>query len=496
MFIHNNLSRCVLLGVIVTAYATLDPRSSLAQCEVAKVVASDGEESDLFGWAAAIDGTMAVVGAVTDDAPLIRSGSAYVYTYDGPMWYQQQKLLAADADEDDYFGCAVSLSGDTMLIGAYNEGNSGVGVPNGTGAAYVFRFDGASWVQQAKLLALDGSPYEYFGWSVAVSGDIAVVGVLQDDWSYGSAYVFRRYDSGTPFDPMDDYWLEEAKLIPGDQPLGAHGRSVAVSGETVLIGADNDTVYVFRREGPTWVEHTQLQASDGEDGDWFGYSLASSGNSAIIGSREDNHEGIPSGSAYVFRLDDNGTPTDPTDDIWVQQAKLLAVDRCPWDRFGYSVSISDDTAVVGAISHRLVDDFGAAYVFRRDDNDTAEDPSDDFWVQEAKLLAPDGATDDNFGYSVAVSDENALVAAPNDDDKGTDSGSAYIFPLRGAGHGDLNCDCQVNNGDIDPFVLALTDATAYAAAYPACDHSLADCNCDGLVNNGDIDPFVALLSGG
>jgi len=262
----------------------------------------------------------------------------------------------------------------------------------------------------------------------------------------GSAYVFRRDDNGTPSDPSDDVWIEEAKLTASDAAaIDFFGRAVAVSGDRAVVGAyggdgaagDAGSAYVFRRDdGGTpsdpsddvWVEEAKLTASDAAASDSFGFSVSVSGDRAVVGARENDDAGSRSGSAYVYRRDDSGTPSDPSDDVWVEEAKLTASDAAPDDLFGYSVSISGDRAVVGAHGNDDAgDSSGSAYVFRRDDGGTPSDLSDDVWVEEAKLTASDAAATDYFGVCVAISGDRAVVGASGNDDAGSGSGAAYVF---------------------------------------------------------------------
>jgi hypothetical protein len=185
---------------------------------------------------------------------------------------------------------------------------------------------------------------DFFGNSVSISGDTAVVGAYEDDddgWSSGSAYVFVR-------DVTTGTWTEQAKLTASDAAGGdKFGYSVSVSGDTVLIGAywDDDagfqsgSAYVFVRSGSTWTEQAKLTASDGAAGDYFGDSVSVSGDTALIGAYRDDYAGTYSGSAYVFVRSGS---------TWTQQAKLTASDGAAWAYFGHSVSVSGDTALIGA----------------------------------------------------------------------------------------------------------------------------------------------------
>ncbi len=294
--------------------------------------------------------------------------------------------------------------------------------------------------QVAKLVASDAAHHDLFGNAVAISGDTAVIGAPQDDdagTSTGSAYVFRRHDGGTPLDPSDDLWIEEAKLTASDaHATDKFGFAVAVSGDIAVIGAPkkaDGAAYIYRRDDggtPTyagddvWVQVTKLaMLFDNAD---FGISVAISGDTAVVGAERKDIPGIGrAGVAYVYRRDDMATPTDPSDDQWVQSGRLTASDAWRHDYFGCAVSISDDTIVVGA--RQDDDESGSAYVFRRDDGGTPNDPSDDVWTETAKLTASDAAADEYFGHSVAVSGETAVIGAYADDDAGGQSGSAYVF---------------------------------------------------------------------
>ena len=316
----------------------------------AKLMASDAAVGDEFGRSVAIDGDTAVVSASEDDS---RSGSVYVFTRTGTTWTQQAKLRAEDAAAGDHFGIAVAISGDTVVIGAYEDDDAG----NRSGSAYVFTRSGSTWSQQAKLTAADASAEEEFGRSVAVSGNTAVVGATvsgeeTEDPGLGSAYVFTR--SGA-------IWSQQAKLTASDTAPGDQfGISVAVTGDTAIVGAylDDDagissgSAYVFMRSGTTWTRQAKLTASDAGAEDRFGRSLAISGDVVVIGSERDDND---LGSARVFAR---------TGSTWTEQAKLTASDAAADDLFGFSVALSGDTAVIGA---RQDDDAGfssgSAYVF-------------------------------------------------------------------------------------------------------------------------------------
>ena len=412
---------------VLTAAATLNAGAGLtpagAQCELAKLVASDGAEGDEFGYAVAISGDILVIGAQADDDNGVNSGSAYVFRHDpGPpgAWIEEQKLLASDGKTEDWFGCSVAIADDTIMIGAR-------GAP--CGSVYVFRYDlgpPGGWVQDQKLPG-PCPPYgDLFGFSVGIAGDIAMIGAPFEDYGTfaGAAHAYR-------YDGSD--WIETQRLQPSDSAeYDQFGASVAISGDTAVIGTSPDVpeacgwAYIFRYDpGPpeAWVEEQKLLASDGAAQDGFGWLVDISGNAALIGACGDDDNGDDSGSAYVFRYD----PGPP--EGWVEEQKLLASDGTAGDYFGRGGAISGDTAVLGApCAYYTPLGPGSAYVFQYVGSS---------WVEEAKLQASDGIVGDQFGGSAVISGDTVVIGAFRDDDNGERSGSAYVFSLTGV-------DCNEN----------------------------------------------------
>ena len=373
----------------------------------AKLTAPDGAAAGELGYSVAVSGDTAVVGAIEGAG----NGSAYVFLRSGGTWAFQQKLTDPDGASEDWFGISVAVSGDTAVVGDR---------PNNAGAAFVFLRSGGIWTLQQKLTAPDGATGDHFGTSVAVSGDTAVVGAYEDDIDAnavaGSAYVFLRSGGA---------WTLQQKLTaPDGAAYDSFGRSVAVSGDTAVIGAHFDDVgananagsaYVFLRSGGTWALPQKLTAPDGAADDQFGISVAVSGDTAMVGAwLDDIGANAGAGSAYVF-LRSGGT--------WALQQKLTAPDGATGDVLGWSVAISGDTAVAGAYLDDVGtnDNAGSAYVFLR---------SGGTWALPQKLTAPDGATNDNFGISVAISGDSAVVGAYLDDvGANANAGSAYVFEV-------------------------------------------------------------------
>ena len=334
------------------------------------LVASDGAEGDRFGTSVALSGAVALVGAPGAGV----SGSAYVYRFDGVQWVEEQKLVASDGAAGDAFGGSVALSGAVALVGARQPGTPPP--PQfrspGRGSAYVYRFDGAQWVEEQKLVASDGAQGDELGASVAVSGDVALVGAPQPGWlpndirpGPGSAYVYR-FDGG--------HWIEEQKLVARHWIIGYQfGSSVALSGDVALVGRPEPAVqipwegttpagpgsaYVYRFDGVQWVEEQTLVASDGVKDDRFGREVALSGAVALVGAPGDDIiSGYPVSSAYLYRFD--GAQ-------WVEQQKLVAGNGVTSDRFGASVALSSGVALIGApLDGDSGDASGSTYLYER-----------------------------------------------------------------------------------------------------------------------------------
>jgi predicted amidohydrolase len=330
-------------------------RDGAVWVEQSKLLPSDGKEDQTFGYSVAIDGDYAIVGASHDDDNGFDSGSAYIFKRDGAAWVEQSKLLPSDGEEDQTFGYSVAIDGDYALIGAVGDDDIGWY----SGSAYIFKCDGAVWVEQSKLLPSDGEQYKHFGRSVSINGDYAIIGASHDDdngYCSGSAYIFKR--DGT-------VWVEQSKLLPSDgEEYEYFGRSVSIDGQFALIGtwADDDngyrsgSAYIFKQDGNIWTQQIKLLPSDGKTCGYFGFSVSIDGNYAIIGGYGDDDNGDNAGSVYVFKH--IGT-------TWSRHVKMLAPDGMEDDLFGWSVAIDDDYAIIGA---RGADGkeprTGSAYVFK------------------------------------------------------------------------------------------------------------------------------------
>ena len=317
--------------------------------------------SDQFGNAVAISGDTLVVAAVQDDeTSASNSGAVYVYTRASNVWTLQQRLIASSATASAAFGRSVAVDGDTLIVGA-SQANSG------TGAAYVFTRSGNTWAQQQILLASDAAANDYFGGSVAISGDRLIVGAERANVGtkidVGAAYVFRRNGVGT--------WVAQTKLTPttftNDDNFGI---SVSISGATIVVGqpylgegvdSNKGAAIVFVEQAGTWVNQATLVASDAKANDFFGRSVAISGDLLVSGSYFDDFSTVVNGgSSYLFRR---------TGSNWTQTDKLLGNDTELNDLIGSSVAMSAGATIVGAPfdGNAFGAEAGAAYAYTRND---------------------------------------------------------------------------------------------------------------------------------
>ena len=404
----------LLASICFAAASTLGAVPANAQLnatEEATLLPSDAGPGHQYGHGVAVDGDTAVVGSQHADGVAVDTGAAYVYVRSGVSWTEQAKLEASDGATGDTYGVHVALDGDTAVIGSRFDDDLGTD----SGSVYVYVRSGTTWTLEDKLTASDGEASDAFGRRVAISGDTIVVGAANEDElgnNAGAAYVFVR--SGTT-------WSEEAKLTAGDGLAGDRfGISVDVSGDTALVGAisgdglvaNSGSAYVFVRSGTSWSGEQELTAADGAAGDNFGRDIALDGDNALIGARADDDDGASSGSAYIFHR--VGTS-------WTEEDKLTASNATAGAEFGVGVDIEGDRAAVGApIANSQVGGSGAVYIFER---------SGTTWPEEAKFTSSDASNLDQFGFAVSVSGDTVVTGAIGEAQNGADAGAAYVHRL-------------------------------------------------------------------
>ena len=391
-----------------------------------KLTAGDTGTGDYYGIMSAIDTDTALVGAPGKSGWV---GAAYVYGRNqggAGNWGEVKKITASDAGGG--YGQAVSISGDTILIGAYSAG--------GTGAAYVHYRDqdGAdNWGQVKKITPSDAISGDMAGYTAVVNGDTAVVGALLHNSGAGAAYIYYRDQGGA------NNWGEVKKIMASDAAAGEwFSVSMSLDVDTLVVGSDGystnkmGAVYVFERDqGGTdnWGEVVKLVPDDVAAGDRFGEKVWVSGDTIMVGTPFDDDVATDAGAVYVFERNEGGA------DNWGQVAKLTADNGANGDTFGYSLALDGDLAVIGAYE---ADEFGTnagkAYVFQRNGMGT--------WNQISQITSSDIASGDRFGYFTALSGDTALLTALN-----ASLGSAYIFNSVRPIPGDANGDGQVDEED-------------------------------------------------
>jgi hypothetical protein len=326
------------------------------------------EANDGLSGKAALSGDTLVVGATGDHDAGKNSGAAYVFARENGVWSQEARLLAPDGAAADVFGSSVAIEGDTIVIGAVQKSEAG----SQSGAAYVFTRSDGLWTLQKKLVPGDGKALDYFGKSVAITGDTIVVGAYGCDdlgAGAGAAYLFTR--SGASWGPATKVFAPE--VTDGDR----FGILVAAAGDTIVVAADREddaahgktdvgAAYAFTRSGATWGSPQRLLANDGESGHRLGVSLATSGETIVVGAGNDAEAG--SEAAYVFARRDG---------VWREKTKLVSVDGSPTDRFGLAVAVSGDFIAVGAPYDDSLGppDSGTVHMFRQslDDGEACVD---------------------------------------------------------------------------------------------------------------------------
>jgi hypothetical protein len=347
----------------------------------------------------------------TDEA-----GAAYIFEKTLSGWNNGTKVTAgSNADAGDWFGDSVAVSGDYIVVGAPRDEIDSPPTSD-AGAAYVFyNHPATGWDGGYKITAIGGLSGDWFGQSVAISGDWLIVGALGEQSGSGAAFIFER--TGT--DPAN-IWNQRHKFKAGIPVVGAaYGISVAISGNYAVVGAPGETVsgqtaagraYVYRNNSGTWSVSTTLQASTPVENAKFGYSVAISGDYIIVGAYGDG-AGVEE-AAYVYHRSDL--------DQWDDEAQLTASDGQSEIDFALTVGINSEFAVVGArFGGEGAVNSGSAYVFHRLTATT--------WNQGFKILPSDGQVDDYFGYFIGLCEEYLIVGAHHEDSGGDDTGSAYVF---------------------------------------------------------------------
>ncbi|NPU98723.1 MAG: cadherin-like domain-containing protein [Candidatus Omnitrophica bacterium] len=404
-----------LLSLIFAArLAAFDgPEESAPGSTVVKLTVAEAQNGDQVGGSVAVDGSRIVAGAFRTEAG---RGVAYLWEQDpagGQPWRLAARLIPDERQEREWFGYSVAVSGDTVAVGAY-------GSQSGAGAVYLFERDsgaGDRWVLIKKIMASDGEADDRFGSSLAFSGNTLLVGAPGKKANQGGAYLFERNQGGIR------EWGEVVKLIPREAATGGRfGIAVALEGDTAVVGMDwvedfRGEAIVFERHAGgknQWGQVQPLSHGGLNPFDFFGSAVAVYGNTILVGACGDDEQGQNAGAAYVFIRENH--PENP----WRPVQKLMVVDGAAEEQFGSAVAIHADRLLIGAPWNAERGEYaGAVYVFELVDG---TNPS---WRMARKLTAYDGQERDRFGRAVASSGDAVAAGTYHDDDR---SGAVYLFP--------------------------------------------------------------------
>lgn len=378
--------------------------------QVAKLYSPNAQKEGHFGTAVAISGKHLIVGAYLEDKHKKDVGMAYIFKQKGEQWILQSTLSANDGEEGDELGYSVAISGDYAVVGASGRGFS-------VGAAYVFKRENDRWIQQAKLEANDGADFDFFGHSVTIFGDYIAIGAYGQDTggeNAGAVYIFNH---------KDGKWGQQAKLQANDKEAkDEFGWEVSISNTHVVVGAHlEDTggqnagaAYVFKRENDHWTQQAKLQANGISDNDHFGSSVAISNQTIIIGSPLANlsflYDTYHSGATYVFKHQSGH---------WLQTAILKSNNKVSrMNEFGSSVAIKNHQIVIGIATDMSRGNMGATYAFQK---------TKEGWSTSEEITAKDKKNNNFFGSSVAISQDYVVVGADPESTKANGAGAIYIF---------------------------------------------------------------------
>ncbi len=323
---------------------------------------------DYFGFAVSMDNGFMVISSRNEDedasetTTVNNAGSAYIYRNIGGVWTLMQKIVASDREVGGAFGHDLDLSGRRIIVGAWGD-DQGSGAPYviNSGAAYIFEFNGTTWNQVQKLVASDRQAHDWFGVSVAIYGNNAIVGAHSEDHDAGGGSMLTNSGSAYMFERSGGTWSEIQKVTSSDRGTYEYfGMQVDMHGSYAIVGCKSDyqdenglnsmtaagSAFVFKKSSGTWVIDQKLDASDRTAGDRFGHSVALGKEFAVVGAYIESHDELggnymgAAGSAYIFRLSSSG---------WSQMQKVVPNDRASQDRFGSSAAIWDDKVIIGAL---------------------------------------------------------------------------------------------------------------------------------------------------
>lgn len=364
-----------------------------------KISRNDPGIDEYFGHCVAIHGDYAIIGAYFDDQKGWGSGSAYIFKFENNTWIQKQKLTPSDIDAYDFFGSSVDIDNNLAVVGANSD--------NGTGTAYIYRNNNGNWIQEGKLIPSNGINEDFFGSAVGIDDDIIAVGASGDDFHTGSVYIFKNENG---------QWKEKQNIYLNDgKSYDLFGNVIAFDNSTLVIGANNyggvGAAFVYLQDGETFEKVAKLQSENNDLNDKFGTSISVSQNYIAVGANYNDEGGLDCGAAYIFQREGNS---------WNQVKKIIPDDGITNEQFGH-VAISNELIAVGADKD---DDMGiesgSVYLYSLDGNE---------FNFIKKITADDGFAGDGFGQALDIDNFRLIVGSPYDNDGSSNSGSSYIIDL-------------------------------------------------------------------
>jgi len=408
-------------GLVSSLVLTLAGFTLSASAQDVRLTATAGAEDDRFGWDVAMDGDLIVIGAEGVDDHLAdksNSGAAYLFRFLANEWVLEKTLTPSNPQGNGHFGYAVAASGDTVLVGEPGASFFGEQNSNLRGVVHVFVRQGTDWQEESVLTASDGVGGARFGWSVDIKNGTIVVGAPRDNShgdgaDDGAVYVFEKVDGG---------WIEKSKLFDAEGIFSAEfGWSVRTSGERLIVGAPFEigeligiragAAYIYSRVDGVWTLEEKMNAPVPIDNGEFGWSVAVNGERAFAGEIFDDTKGYRAGSVHAYVVGESG---------WIHESEITASNAEIEDYFGYSIALSGDRLLIGALLHNEdpATRGGTVYVFDWDGLD---------WIEGNRLTALQGDEAFGFGRAVALSDNRAVVGAANSNISDVKTGASYTF---------------------------------------------------------------------
>lgn len=450
---------------------------------VQKVVASDRGGNDFFGTSVAIDGDFAIVGAYQEDHDAVgastksNSGSVYIFQNIAGIWTEVQKIVASDRNTDDFFGFSVAIDGNYIIVGAYqeDENDSSSATLFNPGSAYIFKYIVGTWTEMQKIVPSDRAAADFFGYTVDINGSYAIIGAYAEDENAGGGATMSASGSAYIFENTADVWSQDQKLVATDRGIDDYfGYSVAITDNYAIIGAyqedENEvggstmgeagSAYIFKNNAGTWSQDQKLVSSDRAASDNFGFAVSIDGDYAVVGARLEDEDASSSntinnsGSVYIYNLSGS---------TWAEEQKIVSSDRGNSDSFGKSTAVDGNYILVGVPQEdhdatgggTSISSAGSAYVFynapeiniKQNTSDIASGGSYDFGTIEFGNSSPvTSFTIENNG-----ADDLSLSGVPKIEISGTNAADFAI--------NQSSVSSPVSSGSTTSFTITYTPSS-------------------------------------